>query len=84
MCGLPFGLAAQPHVKDDDMIAIVLSTCLLSDPGVCQEQTIPLDNEVSAVRCVMRSPVHVARWSTEHPEWRVLRWRCRLTSDRDI
>jgi hypothetical protein len=65
------------------MIAIILSTCLLSDPSVCREETIPLANEVSAVRCVMTAPPHVAQWSTEHPEWRVVRWRCRLTTERE-
>jgi hypothetical protein len=65
------------------MIAIILSTCLVSDPGVCRDQIIPLTSEVSAVRCVMMAPPHVAQWSTEHPEWRVVRWRCRLTTERE-
>ena len=66
------------------MIAIILSTCLISDPGVCRDQEIPLDSEVSSVRCMMTAPPHVARWSQEHPEWRVVRWQCRAGSRRDI
>jgi hypothetical protein len=65
------------------MIAIILSTCLLSDPDVCREQIIPLDSETSPMRCVMTAPPHVAQWNTEHPEWRVVRWQCRLTTERD-
>jgi hypothetical protein len=66
------------------MVAIIISTCLLSDPGVCRDQTIPLDSEISAVNCMMKAPPHVARWSEEHPEWRVVRWRCGASGRRDI
>jgi hypothetical protein len=65
------------------MIAIILSTCLVNDPGVCREQIIPLASEISAVRCVMTAPPHVAQWNAEHPEWRVVRWQCRPTTERD-
>jgi hypothetical protein len=33
---------------------------------------------------MMTAPPHVARWSEEHPEWRVVRWQCRAGSRRDI
>lgn len=66
------------------MIAIILSTCLLADPSVCREQTIPLSSQVSATRCAMMAPPHVARWSVEHPRWRVVRWRCRTGGQHDI
>jgi hypothetical protein len=66
------------------MMAIVLSACLISDPGICLDQTIPLTTEVSAVRCAMTAPPHLAQWSVEHPEWRVVRWRCHATNEREI
>jgi hypothetical protein len=66
------------------MIAIIISACLLSDPGVCRDLTIPLDPEVSAARCMVKAPPHLAQWSEEHPEWRVVRWRCGSSGSRDI
>jgi hypothetical protein len=66
------------------MVAIIISVCLLSDPNVCSDRTIPLDREVTAANCMMNSPPHVARWSVEHPEWRVVRWRCVPSGRRDI
>jgi len=67
------------------MIAIIISACLLSDPGVCRDQTIPLSSEyASAVRCMMTAPPHVAQWSEEHPEWRIVRWRCGPSNRQDI
>jgi hypothetical protein len=55
------------------MIAIMLSTCLVSNPAVCREQTIPLSSEISAIQCVKFAGLHVAQWSEEHPRWRVVR-----------
>jgi len=67
------------------MIAIIISACLLSNPGVCRDQTIPLTTDYgSATRCVMMAPPHVAQWSEEHPEWRVVRWRCGPWNRQDI
>jgi hypothetical protein len=66
------------------MIAIILSTCFVSDPSVCREHTVPLVSEVSAARCAMKAPPYVARWSADHPEWRVVRWRCQATEERKI
>jgi hypothetical protein len=65
------------------MIAIVLSTCLVTSPAVCREQTIPLSSEISAIQCMKFAALHVAQWS-EHPRWRVVRWRCRLGIQHDI
>lgn len=66
------------------MIAIIISTCLLSDPGVCRDQTIPLATEMSPNRCMMTAPPHIAQWSAEHPGWRVVRWRCGPSTLRDL
>ena len=66
------------------MIAIVLSTCLISDPSICRDQTIPLTADVSTVRCLAMAPPHVAKWNEAHPQWRVMRWRCRTGSQREI
>jgi hypothetical protein len=66
------------------MIVIVLSTCLINDPSVCREQTIPLDSETTPLRCMMTAPPHVAQWNVEHPRWRITRWRCRATTQTDL
>jgi hypothetical protein len=65
------------------MIAIIISTCLISDPSVCRDQTIPLDSEISPARCMMTAPPHVAQWNEEHPQWRVMRWQCRPANRND-
>jgi hypothetical protein len=59
------------------MLVLVLSTCLFSDPSVCRDHRIPLSSGISATECMMRSPPHIAQWSEEHPQWRIVRWQCR-------
>ena len=66
------------------MIAIILSTCLISDPGVCHDETIPLNDEVSAAHCMMTAPPHLAQWGVEHPQWRIVRWSCRASNEGPI
>ena len=66
------------------MIALILSVCLISDPGVCRDQTIPLDTNVSSAGCLTRAPFRLAEWSEAHPLWRVVRWRCGPSSEREI
>ena len=66
------------------MIAIIISACLMSDPSVCRDETVPLSAEVSPTRCIMAAPPHVAQWSEEHPGWQVVRWRCGPSGRRDI
>jgi hypothetical protein len=66
------------------MIAIILSACLLSNGSVCREHRIPLPADVSAFQCMMTAQIQLARWSAEHPQWRIVRWRCRPDSQEDI
>jgi hypothetical protein len=66
------------------MIAIILSSCLVTDPTVCLDHKIPLSSEISAIQCMKHAQPYVARWSEEHPRWRVVRWQCRPTSEQGI
>lgn len=58
------------------MIAIVISACLIGDPGVCQKYRIPLARGVNATACLIQAPPHFAKWSAAHPKWQIMRWRC--------
>lgn len=66
------------------MLAIVISVCLVSDPTICRNERIPLNVNVSPNRCAMGAQPYVAKWTGEHPDWRVVRWRCSSADERDI
>ena len=58
------------------MIAIVISACLIGDPGVCQKYRIPLAHGVSTSNCLFEAQPHFAKWATQHPGWEIKRWHC--------
>jgi hypothetical protein len=33
---------------------------------------------------MMTAQIQLARWSAEHPQWRIVRWKCRPDSQEDI
>lgn len=66
------------------MITLVLSACLISNGDICRDHRIPLETEVSAVRCLFTAQLQIAKWTEEHPQWRVVRWQCRPASEEEI
>jgi hypothetical protein len=66
------------------MIAIVISACLVSNPGVCRDHRVPLAVEVDPNRCVVDAPPHFAKWVEQHPNWTIKRWRCTTADFQDL
>ena len=66
------------------MLAIVMSVCLISDPGICRNERIPLQINASPSRCAISAVPYLAQWNGEHPDWRVVRWRCSAPDEKDI
>ncbi len=58
------------------MIAIVISACLVGDPGVCKDYRIPLASHVNSRNCMVDAQPHFAKWAANHPKWQIMRWRC--------
>lgn len=56
---------------------ILLSVCLLASPEVCREERVNWSFETTSyMGCFTHSQQAIAQWSTEHPQWRVAKWRC--------
>ncbi|MGX5736726.1 hypothetical protein [Bosea thiooxidans] len=66
------------------MFAIIVSVCLISDPAICHDERIPQRVSASPRQCMMSAVPYVAQWNGEHPDWRVVRWRCGNADERDI
>lgn len=65
------------------MLTIVLSACLISDPGVCKDYKMPVDGDMDATQCALVAPPYFAAWATEHPGWQIRRWKCLSSSLND-
>jgi hypothetical protein len=58
------------------MIELILTVCALNAPSLCEEQRLPFVAQESLMQCMMEAPPYIAAWSDEHPDTRVVRWRC--------
>lgn len=59
------------------MLYIVLTVCLVSSPGECEERYIPVYAEISPMACMMGAQAEIALWKETHAELDVTRWQCR-------
>ena len=56
---------------------ILMSICLLANPGECREERLSFSFEESnPFTCMVRSQEMIAEWQQSHPEYRVGRWKC--------
>ena len=60
------------------MIEIVLSVCLLAEPGRCRDEHVTVLAENSTpFQCMRYGQLEAVKWSEAHPKWSVQRWTCR-------
>jgi len=66
------------------MISIVISACLIADPGVCRDHRVPLAANIDAKGCLFSAQPHLPRWVEEHPKWQIKSWRCASADYQDL
>jgi hypothetical protein len=66
------------------MMELVLVICLHAAPDRCEERSIGLYPDMTAMACVMQGQPQIAGWIETHPEVRVARWSCRGTRNREM
>ncbi|HEX2727494.1 MAG TPA: hypothetical protein VHN20_16850 [Beijerinckiaceae bacterium] len=61
---------------------ILLSVCLMASPSTCREERVNWTFEdANFMGCLVHAQGVLAQWQTEHPDWRVQRWRCVARTD---
>lgn len=66
------------------MMELVLVVCLHAAPDRCEERSIGLYPDMTAMACVVQGQPQIAGWIETHPEVRVTRWTCRGTRNREM
>ncbi|BBE72544.1 hypothetical protein [Oharaeibacter diazotrophicus] len=56
------------------MIELVMTVCLLTQPGDCKKERLPFEG--SLMTCARSGQFAVAEWIGTHPKWQISRWRC--------
>ena len=59
-----------------DVIDLVLTICLISNPTSCREERLHFENRGGLNNCMFLAPTAIAKWSGEHPKHKVVRWTC--------
>lgn len=59
------------------MIELIVLACLISDPNQCQSLALKYAHDATSMReCAMGGQIETARWSGDHPDWRVMKMSC--------
>ena len=59
-----------------DVIDLVLTICLISNPTSCRVERLHFENRGGLNNCMFLAPTEIAKWSGEHPKHKVVRWTC--------
>lgn len=59
-----------------DMVDLILTVCLIANPGNCRDEHLYFESRGSLFQCMMLAPTEIAKWSQEQPTLKVKRWKC--------
>ncbi len=59
------------------MMQLILTACLMVPSYACRETSLSIDEPISELQCAITAQHRIALWGEEHPNWRVVRWRCK-------
>jgi hypothetical protein len=59
-----------------NLVDLVLTVCLLSDPARCRDEHLLFESRGSLFQCMILAPTYIAKWSGEHPAVKIVRWTC--------
>jgi hypothetical protein len=55
---------------------LLVVVCLQAAPDSCEERSLGLYPEMSAMTCLLQAQPRIAAWSQAHPRLRVSRFSC--------
>ncbi|MBU3031839.1 hypothetical protein [Paracoccus marinaquae] len=59
------------------MIELIFTACLAAMPEHCRERTL-LYTDITVNICMAQSQPVLAGWASDHPNWRIRTWTCRV------
>jgi hypothetical protein len=68
-----------------ELIDLVLTVCLLANPTECRTEHLHFESRGSPTQCMFLAPPEIAKWTEEHPAFKVVRWKCEFPKrERDL
>ncbi|MCA1408937.1 hypothetical protein I6F26_31580 [Ensifer sp. IC3342] len=59
-----------------NLVDLVLTVCMLADPGSCRTEHLYFEARGSLFQCMVLAPAEIAKWSESHPSLKIVRWKC--------
>ena len=60
------------------MIEIAAAVCLITAPERCRDVTLNFeDGSITPFACMTYGQTELAKWTNDHPAWKIARWTCR-------
>ena len=59
-----------------NLVDLIVFVCALANPAACKEQHLVFDLQGSLNACMMQAQPYLAQWADDHPDVRIMRWRC--------
>ncbi len=68
-----------------DLVDLVLTVCLISNPQSCHQEHLYFENHGNLLHCAFMAQPEIAKWSGLHPKIKVVKWECKYPSkDKEI
>jgi hypothetical protein len=58
------------------LVDLILTVCLVSNADQCHDETLTFESRGDLTRCMFLAPIEIAKWTGEHPQFNVVRFRC--------
>lgn len=59
-----------------NMVDLVLTVCLIAKPTDCSVEHLYFESRGTLFQCMLLAPPEIAKWASEHPGRKVVRWKC--------
>lgn len=67
------------------MLVLVISACMIDNPSVCKDARFTFEEtNVTPQQCMFYGQQEMSKWLSEHPNYRIMKWRCDTREQKDI
>lgn len=65
------------------MVQLVIVYCMISNASICTEKRPMFEQPISLMGCMTTGQQTAATYVDEHPQWRLVKFRCEIDVPRD-
>lgn len=59
-----------------NLVDLILTVCMTANASACHDEHLYFESHGSLMHCMSLAPPEIAKWTREHPRYKVVRWKC--------